>query len=440
MITQHPLDIPPDLGAEAARTGLSRMARSMIGSSILKVAGEIRALREQGVQVADLTVGDFAPSEFPIPETLKNHLLEAVERGETNYPPAAGLKSLRIAVQKHLSRTQGLDYPLDGIAIVGGARPALYAAYCLLTDPGDTVVYPVPSWNNSNYQDVCRIQSRVVRCRPENAFQPTVEEIAPHVAGTRLLVLNTPQNPSGGVMTPSEVEKFGRLVVEENERRRRNGERPFYLLLDQIYRALVFPGSRHVSPVQLVPECAPYVVHVDGISKFCAATGLRLGWIFGPPAIIRKTVAFLTHVGAWAPRPVQVATASFLEDEAACSDWETRMAARVEERLNLLHGLMQELGQEGFPVTTIAPQGAIYISVRFALQGKRTPQGKVLQNNEDVRAYLLSEAAFALVPFSAFGVPEDEEDGWFRASVGAVSPQALRDSLPRLRRTLAALR
>lgn len=326
------------------------------------------------------------------------------------------------------------------LTITGGGRPALYSAYRLLTDPGDTVLYPVPSWNNQNYRDVCRLQARVVKCRPENAFQPTADEIEPHLRGARLLVLNTPQNPSGGVMPRAEVQRFGQLLVAENRRRQGSGEKPLYLLFDQLYRALVFPGQAHYSPVQLVPECAPYVVHVDGISKFCAATGLRVAWMFAPPPIARKAVALLTHVGAWAPRLAQQATAAFLEDAAAIAAWEGDMIGRVQQRLDALYAGVSALRREGLPIDAIAPQGAIYMSLRFPLAGRTTPAGKPLRHNEDIRSYLTTEAAFALVPFSAFGVAESEEDGWFRASVGAVSVAAIEEAMPRLRRALAALR
>ncbi len=434
------VSIPDDCGAAAAARGFSAMAQSMVGSSILVIANEIRALLAQGVDVANMTVGDFDPGEFPIPERLQELLRQAVDEGDTNYPPPAGLPELRQAVQKHIARTQGLEYPLDGIAIVSGGRPSLYSTYRLLVDPGELVLFPVPSWNNHNYRDTCQVRIRAVQCHREQAFQPTAELLRPHVADARLLVLNTPQNPSGGVMTPADVEAFGHLLVEENERREREGGKPLYLLYDQIYRPIVFDQHEHYSPVSLVPECAPYVVHSDGISKGLAGTGLRCGWLFGPPAIAKKVVALLTHVGAWAPKPVQMATARFLEDEQAVAEWEQEMIRRVRVRLDALDEGMAALKRDGYPVDYIEPQGAIYLSVRFDLAGKETPEGKVLRDNEDIRSYLLRAANFALVPFSAFGVEEADEDGWSRASVGAVSVAQIHDAMPRLRAALDALR
>ncbi len=433
------ISISEDCGAEAAARGFSAMAQSMVGSSILVIANEIRALQAQGVDVANMTVGDFDPREFPIAQRYKELLKQAIEEGDTNYPPPAGLTELRKAVQRHVARTQQLDYPLDGVAIVSGGRPSLYSTYRLLVDPGELVLFPVPSWNNHNYRDTCQVRVRAVQCGPETAFQPTADLLRPHISDARLLVLNTPQNPSGGVMTAEEVEAFGHLLVEENARRDRSGQKPLYLLFDQIYRPIVFDHHRHYSPVTLVPECAPYVIHADGVSKGFAGTGLRCGWLVGPPVIARKVVALLTHVGAWAPKPIQMATARFLDDQPALAEWELEMVRRVRIRLDALSEGLRRLKEDGFPVDFIEPQGAIYLSVRFDLAGRTTPGGELLRSNEDIRSYLLQAARFALVPFSAFGVAEAAEDGWSRASVGAVSVEQVRQAMPRLRAALEAL-
>ena len=190
--------IPADCGAEDARRGISAMARAMTPSSILTIAGEIRELKEKGVAVTDMTVGDFSPAQFPIPARLTELITEELAAGRTNYPPSAGEKALREAVRDHVRDTQGIDYPLDGIVIVGGGRPALYSVFRILMDPGELVLYPVPSWNNNNFADVSQVRTRAVLARPEDSFQPTVAQLAPHVREARLIVLNTPQNPSGG--------------------------------------------------------------------------------------------------------------------------------------------------------------------------------------------------------------------------------------------------
>jgi aspartate aminotransferase len=436
---QNLIRIPSDIGADAAKRGLSHMASSMSGSSILRIAQEIRNMIERGEEVANLTVGDFSPKQFPIPEIFRDYLNDAINSGHTNYPPSAGTPDLRAAVKEYFMRNHNLDYPIDGVAIVSGGRPSLYAAYQLLVDPGELVLFPVPSWNNHNYGDTCQVKVRGIQTRREDSFQPTVALLKPHARDARMIVLNSPQNPSGGVMPEKDLREFGEFLVEENARREVAGEKPLYLLFDQIYSLLTFDNHRHFSPVQLVPECAPYVIHCDGISKSFAATGLRCGWFVAPPAITKKLVALGTHLGTWAPLPVQVATARWLRNLPAIAEWRTDMIGRVRERLDCLHNGLQKLKSEGLACDSIEPQGAIYISAQFKLSGATTPSGTVLENNDDIRSYLLQRAGFAVVPFAAFGVDPDDEDGWFRASVGAVSLSDLQICLPRLKQALQEL-
>jgi aspartate aminotransferase len=189
--------------------------------------------------------------------------------------------------------------------------------------------------------------------------------------------------------------------------------------------------------VSLLPEVAPYVVYVDGISKPFAATGLRVGWAVGPPDVLDRMASILGHVGAWAPRAEQVATAHLLLAADEIALYHAKMKAGVQARLDALHKGLLDLQREGFSVDAIAPMGAIYLSARFALNGRRTATGDVLQTNEQIRSYLLRAADLAVVQFQAFG--STDENGWFRLSVGAVSMEEIAEMLPRLRRALEML-
>src|SRR5262249_6557289 len=124
------------------RGRISGMAASLAGSEILRIAGEIRALVAAGRPVCDLTVGDFSARQFPIPAALREGIVSALARGETNYPPSSGLGELREAVRAFYARELGLEYPLASVVVTGGSRPAIYATYRALVDPGDRVVYP----------------------------------------------------------------------------------------------------------------------------------------------------------------------------------------------------------------------------------------------------------------------------------------------------------
>src|SRR5688500_5991091 len=140
-----------DPSAPVQQQRIATMASGLVGSEILKIAAEIRTRMRDGKRICNLTVGDFSPSEFPIPDALRDGVLAALVAGETNYPPATGVQELREAVSRFYARELGLDYPASSILIAGGARPLIYGTYRAVVDPGDKVVYPVPSWNNNHY-------------------------------------------------------------------------------------------------------------------------------------------------------------------------------------------------------------------------------------------------------------------------------------------------
>ncbi len=417
---------------------VSTMASGLVGSEILKIAADIRELQRSGVEVCNLTVGDFDPAQFPIPALLCDAIRDALAAGQTNYPPANGMPELRTAVQRFYLRGLGLNYPLDSVLIAGGARPVIYAIYRALLDPGDVVVYPVPSWNNNHYCHMLGAEPLELVCGPETRFLPTAADLLAALPTARLVCLNSPLNPTGTAIDADVLRGICAAIVAENHRREAAGERPVYLLYDHIYWMLTFEGTKHVTPPELVPEMARYTIFVDGISKAFAATGVRVGWAVGPVDVIKRMSAILGHVGAWAPRAEQVATVRLLDDPAACAAYHEGFLAGVSKRLRRLHDGFQAMKAEGLAVDSIAPMGAIYLTVRIDVFGKTTPDGKSLAVNEDVRKYLLDVARFGIVPFQAFGMGVAGQ-GWFRLSVGAASEQEIADALPRVAEALRAL-
>jgi aspartate aminotransferase len=303
-------------------------------------------------------------------------------------------------------------------------------------DAGDRVVYPVPSWNNNHYCHLVGAEPVEVTCSADDAFLPTRELLAPAIRDARLLALCSPLNPAGTAFSADALAGICDLVLEENARREAAGARPLYVLYDQVYWTLTFGGTEHHTPVGLRPQMARYTVFVDGISKAFAATGVRVGWVVGPPDVIAAMSDVLGHVGAWAPRAEQVATAALLDDRAAVTAYHAALCTALQQRLDALYDGVCAMAREGLPVSAVAPMGAIYLSVRVALNGRRAPNGELLRTNDDVRRYLLHRAGVAVVPFQAFG--SREETGWFRLSVGAVSGEEIAQMLPRLREAVEA--
>jgi aspartate aminotransferase len=425
--------MPPPEGAPRC----SAMARGLVGSEILKIAGEIRAMVASGRRVCDLTVGDFNPAYFPIPLELAAGIRSAYERGETNYPPSSGMLDLRQSIRRFYNRELGLDYPLESFLVMGGSRPAIYATYRALVDPGDRVVYPVPSWNNNHYVYMCGAEGVQLPCGPDDRFMPTPRAVIEALPRARLVCLNSPLNPTGTAISSDGLAGICDAILAENRRREAAGERPVYLMYDQVYWMLCFGTTVHVTPVELRPEMARYTVFVDGISKAFAATGVRVGWAVGPVDVISRMSAILTHAGAWAPRAEQVAVADLLDDPNAIAEFLRSFRRDLQDRLNMLYDGLQSLRRAGLPVDCIPPMGAIYLTARVHPFGRSTADGRPLRTNEDVRHFLLAKANIAVVPFQAFGVQDDE--GWFRLSVGAVSKGDIEQAIPRLAEALRAL-
>jgi len=416
---------------------IASMAAGLSGSEILKIAGEIRALVAAGQSVCDLTVGDFSPKQFPIPARLREAIHAALDRGETNYPPSTGILDLRHAVRRFYASRLGLEYPVESILIAGGSRPAIYTMYRALVDAGDRVVYPTPSWNNNHYIHMVGGVGVPLPCGPETRFMPTREAFRDALPGARLVCLNSPLNPAGTAIDRDALLGVCEGILAENEAREGRGERPLYLMYDQVYWMLCFGGTEHVTPTGLLPEMARFTVFVDGISKAFAATGLRVGWALGPTDVITRMASILGHVGAWAPRPEQVATAALLDDDQGIHAFHEGFVAGLQRRLDRLHEGLQSLKAEGLPVDSIPPMGAIYLTARVHPFGRRTPRGAELKTSEDVRRFLLEAAGVGVVPFEAFGTQGGE--GWFRMSVGAVGEADIEAALPPLAAALRSL-
>jgi aspartate aminotransferase len=428
---------PTTIPGAAVDLPVSAMAKGLVGSEILKIAAEIRAKIAAGQKVVNLTVGDFKPDVFGIPGVLKAAIAEAYDKGETNYPPSDGVPELRNAVRQFYIDRLGLDYSTASIVIAGGVRPVIYCTYRTLLDPGETLAYPVPSWNNNHYAWLVGAKGQPIIARRETNFLPTAADLKPFLAGTRVLILNSPLNPAGTAYGEDELARIVAMILDENGRRATTGERPLMLLYDQVYWMLTFGATKHVTPVAIDERMRDYTVFTDGMSKAFAATGLRVGWVVGPEKVMKPLSDILGHVGAWAPRPEQIACAKFLGDTANLDAYSACLKDGVERRLVTLHQGFEAMRQDGFPVESIAPQGAIYLSARINLIG-RTIGGVKLDTNEQIRQLLLEKAGMAVVPFQAFGLKE--ETGWFRLSVGALAPTDLDGLFPRLREALAEAR
>lgn len=408
---------------------LSHLSETLIGSEIVKLGGDIREKIRQGQKIFNYTIGDFDPAVFPIPKELEDEIITAYRNHFTNYPAAEGNIDLRESIASFIQQRENLTYSPDEILVASGGRPLIYATYRAICDKGDKVIYAVPSWNNNHYTHFVDGQHVVIEATPETRFMPTADAIRKHIKGATLISLCSPQNPTGTTFTREALEEICDMILEENTSRKSN-EKKLYLVFDQMYWHLTFGNIRHYDPVSLRPEMKPYTIYIDAISKVFASTGVRVGWSMGPAEVLGKMKAILTHIGAWAPMAEQKAVAVYLKKDKEIDSFLIEFKKEVEWRLRKIYDELIKFKKQGLAVDAIAPEGAIYLTIKFDLVGKTTQDGQKLENQADVTSYLLNEASLALVPFNAFGAANTSP--WYRLSVGTCRKETIDEMIRKL--------
>lgn len=415
---------------------LSHLSETLIGSEIVKLGGEIREKIRQGERIYNFTIGDFDPSIFPIPKELEDAIVEAYRKHFTNYPAAEGNLDLREAIHSFIKDEEGLDYGINEILVASGGRPLIYTVFRAICDKRDKIIYAVPSWNNNHYTHFVEGEHIVIEAKAENNFMPTADDIRPYVKEASLISLCSPQNPTGTTFRKEELEAICDMVIEENKRRG-DGQKKLYVMYDQMYWHLTYAGIKHYNPVSLRYEMRDYTIFIDAISKVFAATGVRVGWGMGPAPVISKMKAILTHIGSWAPMAEQKAVAYYLGNRDGIKKYLANFKNEIEERLRRIYNGFTLLKNEGLPVDAITPEAAIYLTIKIDLAGRKTTEGKVLETQSDVTAYVLNAAGLAVVPFYAFGA--DRSSAWYRLSVGTCKKNEIEEMIGRLREALKKL-
>ena len=399
---------------------LSRIGNGIIGSEIIKISQQIKEISKTK-KVANLTIGDFDSSKFPIPARLKFLVKEMYDNGMTNYPLSSGELCLRKSVSESLELFYGLYYHPEEILIGGGVRPLIYTVYKGTVNPGDSVIYPVPSWNNNHYCFLHGAEKIEIECLPENSFFPTGEDIRSNIKdNTSLVSLCSPQNPTGRIIPDEILKDICKAIVDENVKRQdKPGSRPLYLFFDQIYSELTGMENSFSHPLYVCPEIRDYLICADGISKSLNATGIRVGWIFGPKDVISKLTEILSHIGAWAPKPEQNAVAVLLSDHR--QEYQMHLNKVLEEYSETTYkicNLFKGLKEIGFDVDYQIPDGGIYISVYLGFVHS-------FPSTEDYVSFLVNKCSLGIVPFEYFGSSQNK--GWFRISIGNIDKQNITD-------------
>jgi aspartate aminotransferase len=384
---------------------LSFVGNNIVGSEIIKISQQIKEVSKTR-PVQNFSIGDFNPKINPIPEKLKEYIVESYNDDLTNYPMSPGELDLRISVSNYIKKTKGIEYTEEEILIGCGVRPLIYTIFKTIVDSEDTVMYPVPSWNNNHYSFLHSAIKIPIECNPENSFFPTFEDVKGKLENTRLLCLCSPQNPTGRVIDKDTLKQICDEIVRINKEKTKKT----YLFFDQIYSDLV-PNGLFTHPLDVCPEIRDYLICVDGISKSLCATGVRVGWVFGPKNIISKMTEIFSHIGAWSPKPEQTAVAKYLNDYELISEFITNKVNQYSEISNKICEKLEELKQRKFRIDYQKPEGGIYISIYLG-------ESQFFTTVENYVQFLIKNCGVGLVPFEYFG--STDNNGWFRMSIGGI--------------------
>jgi aspartate aminotransferase len=394
---------------------LAGRASRISPSQTVAIDAKYKRLKAEGKDVLSLGAGE---PDLDTPEAAKRAAIESIRQGRTKYSLVTGLPELKEAVAAKFARENGLVYPAADIVISSGAKHAVFNALLALVEEGDEVLIPSPCW--VTYPELVRFLGGKPVSIPTSmatGFRASAAQIEAAVtARTKLLILNSPGNPTGALYPESELRGIAEAVVRHD----------LYCLSDEIYEHIVYGSARHVSIASLGPEIFARTLTVNGMSKAYAMTGWRIGYTGAPPALAAAIGAIQSHGTHHPANASQYAAASALRDDGA---FPGILRAHLDECRTLA---LRRLA--GIPALKIfPPEGAFYVFFDVSAYLGKAHAGKALRTSLELCEYLLEAQLLATVPGSAFGL-----EGFVRISF-ACDLALLGRALDRLEAGLQAL-
>jgi len=397
---------------------LSKLASQIPPSATLALSARAKAMKARGIDVIDLSVGQ---PDFNTPEAIVEAAFEAVRGGATGYTPTPGTPELRAAVAEMVGRDYRLEVSSDNVIVSPGAKYSLAVAMNALVGPGDEVLVPAPYWvSYPNMVTMAGAEGVLVKTTLEQGFRLDPASLEERLnERTKLLVLNSPSNPTGVGYDEDSLKAIGEVLARFPA---------VWVLCDDIYRKLVYGKFRHVSLARACPDLAHRCVFVDGVSKAYAMTGWRIGFTVGPKELIGAMTRLQGHETSCPAAVSQAAALAAITGDDLCV--KEMLEAFTKRRDRLLARLSEVEG-----VITVPPDGAFYVFSNIeAYLEKKTPAGDFLADDIALGNYLLEEAHVAAVPGTAFGSP-----GHLRMSY-ATSEERLMEAMDRVSRALDNLK
>jgi aspartate aminotransferase len=388
--------------------GISKMASAVQPSATLAAAARARQMKAQGISVFDFSLGE---PDFLTPEHIRQAAIVAMNKGQTHYTPANGTPELRGAVARYYQKNHGLEISPEQVLISNGAKHSLHNALAAIVGPGDEVLIPTPYW--VSYSDLVQMTGAsytLVPTRLEDGFKLLPAQLRAAITPrSKLLMLNSPSNPTGIVYSRSELEVIADIVREAR----------LSVLSDEIYEKLVFGNARANCFATLRPGLADATITISGVSKTYAMTGWRIGWAVGPAHVIKAMGNVQSQQTSCPCSVSQAAAVAALDGDQGCVEL---MRKEFEARRNLVCDRLAKLPG----VKSFRPDGAFYAFFDVSSHFGRSLGGKIVQDSASFCLAALESAHVNVVPGSAFGA-----EGFVRLSF-ATSREQLQGGLDRL--------
>ncbi len=393
---------------------LARRLAQLEPSATSAMNARVQQLRAEGVKVISFSVGE---PDFDTPAPIKAAAIEAIDQNFTHYTPAGGTAELRKAVAARVSADQGLSYSANQISITTGAKEGLYLAFQALCDEGDEAIIPAPYW--VSYVEQARLAGATPvtpRAEEANGFKLTPEQLRAALSPrTKVVVLNSPSNPTGAVYSADELRALADVLLESEA----------IIIADEIYDAISYvPYARWL---RVAPELADRTLIVNGAAKAYAMTGWRVGYVAGPQPLITAIKDIQSHTSTHTSSISQRAALAAYTPNPEVDQAVQAMVAAFRRRRDLIMELLAEIPG----VTCSVPDGAFYVFPNVAgLLGKPLKNGVVCNTSDELNNYLLDQAHIACVSGEAFGAP-----GYIRLSY-ATSDEEIVEGMRRFRDSL----
>jgi aspartate aminotransferase len=375
-------------GSAVNRT--SERLASIAESATLAVDAKAKALKAKGENVIGFGAGE---PDFPTPDNIVEAAARACHDPKYHkYSPAAGLPELREAIAAKTLRDSGFQCQASQVLVTNGGKHAVFTAFAALCDPGDEAICPAPYW--TTYPEAITLAGGVpviVQTDETTGFKVTIEQLdAALTPRTKVLLFVSPDNPSGAIYSPEEVEAIGLWALDHG----------IWVLTDEIYEHLVYGDNKFVSMPAVVPDLANQCVIVNGVAKTYAMTGWRVGWMIGPSDMMKAAINYQSHSTSNVTNVAQVAALEAVSGDLSAV---AMMRDAFSRRAVTMHRMLNDIPD----VQAIVPQGAFYCYPNFsALLGRPVgPNGTVSNTTLELADNILSEAKVAFVPGEAFGTP-----------------------------------